>query len=53
MNGRKVLVIVGVLFLIALLIYVFTVPLGTDIPLTGMIDGNEVIVSPRLPGRIV
>ncbi len=53
MTGRKFVVVIGVLFLIALAVYVLTTPRGNDIPLTGIIDGNEVIVSPQITGRIV
>jgi HlyD family secretion protein len=45
--------IIGVVFLIALVFYFFTTPHGRDIPLTGIVDGNEVIVSPQMMGRIV
>jgi HlyD family secretion protein len=45
--------IIGGVFLIAVVFYVFTTPHGRDIPLTGIIDGNEVIVSPQIMGRIV
>jgi HlyD family secretion protein len=40
-------------FLIALVFYIFTTPHGKEIPLTGIVDGNEVIVSPQIMGRIV
>ncbi len=53
MTGRKFLRVLGVLFLVALAFYLFTTPRGSDIPLTGVIDGNEVIVSPQIGGRIV
>jgi HlyD family secretion protein len=53
MNGRKTLILIGVVFLIALGFYLFTTPWGSDIPLTGIVDGNEVIVSPQIAGRIV
>jgi HlyD family secretion protein len=53
MTGRKFVVVIVVLFLIALTVYVLTTPRGNDIPLTGIIDGDEVIVSPQVTGRIV
>src|SRR5208337_2326156 len=34
-------------------VHLFTTPHGREIPLTGIIDGNEVIVSPQIMGRIV
>ena len=33
--------------------YLFSTPRGSEIPLTGIVDGNEVIVSPQMTGRIV
>lgn len=45
--------IIGFVFLIALIFYIFTTPHGREIPLTGIVDGNEVIVSPQITGRIV
>jgi HlyD family secretion protein len=53
MGGRGSFMIIGVVFLIAMVFYVFTTPHGRDIPLTGIVDGNEVIVSPQIMGRIV
>jgi HlyD family secretion protein len=45
--------IIGAVFLIALVFYIFTTPHGKEIPLTGIVDGNEVLVSPQIMGRIV
>jgi HlyD family secretion protein len=42
-----------VIFIVAALAYYFTTPSGNDIPLIGVVDGNEVIVSPQITGRIV
>ena len=53
MTGRKFLRVLIVLFLVALAFYLLTTPRGSDIPLTGIVDGNEVIVSPQITGRIV
>jgi HlyD family secretion protein len=53
MTGRKTLILIGAVFLIALGFYFFTTPRGSAIPLTGIVDGNEVIVSPQMTGRIV
>jgi HlyD family secretion protein len=53
MTGRKFVVMIGVLFAIALVVYILTTPRGNSIPLTGIVDGNEVIVSPQITGRIV
>lgn len=53
MTGRKFVMVIGILFLIALGVYIFTTPSGGDIPLTGLVDGNTVIVSPQITGRLV
>jgi len=53
MNGRKFLVLFGAIFLIAAGIYWYSTPSGNAIPLTGIVDGNEVIVSPQITGRLV
>jgi HlyD family secretion protein len=53
MTGRKFIGFIGVIFLITAVAYYFTTPRGTDIPLIGVIDGNEVVVSPQMTGRII
>ena len=53
MTGKKFMGLLLVLFTIAAIGYFITMPRGNDIPLTGVIDGNEVIVSPQMTGRIV
>ena len=53
MTGRKFVMVIGFLFLIALVVYVLTTPKGGDIPLTGLVDGNTVIVSPQITGRMI
>lgn len=53
MNGRKFFGLLGTLFLIVLIIYLITTPKGNAYPLIGVVDGNEVIVSPQTAGRIV
>jgi HlyD family secretion protein len=52
-TGKKFIILLLVLFCIAATGYFLTVPRGSDIPLTGVIDGNEYIVSPQMTGRIV
>src|SRR5579862_4849487 len=52
-GSKRTFIIIGVVFLIALGFYIFTTPWGKDIPLTGIVDGNEVIVSPQITGRII
>jgi HlyD family secretion protein len=53
MTGRKFFTMLLVIFVIAAVAYYFTTPRGRDIPLIGIVDGNEVIVSPQITGRIV
>jgi HlyD family secretion protein len=53
MTGKKFMGLLLVLFTIAAIGYFLTMPRGSDIPLTGVIDGNEYIVSPQMTGRIV
>jgi HlyD family secretion protein len=53
MTGKKFFIFLGVVFLIALAVYVTSTPRGNDMPLIGVVDGNEVIVSPQITGRIV
>ena len=53
MTGKKFVVLLSIVFLIALTIYLLTTPRGNDIPLTGFVDGNEVIVSPQITGRMI
>jgi HlyD family secretion protein len=53
MTGKKFLMLLAILFTIAATAYFLTTPRGNAIPLIGVIDGNEVIVSPQLTGRIV
>jgi HlyD family secretion protein len=53
MTGKKFMGLLLVIFTIAAVGYFLTMPRGNDIPLTGVIDGNEYIVSPQMTGRIV
>ena len=53
MTGRKFIVVIGMVFLVALIVYFTTTPRGSDISLIGIVDGNEVIVSPQIMGRII
>jgi HlyD family secretion protein len=53
MTGRKFIGFIGVVFILALIVYLFTTPRSNDIPLIGVVDGNEVIVSPQITGRII
>jgi HlyD family secretion protein len=53
MNARnRVFMILGILTILGLCLYFFTVPHSADLQLIGTVDANEVIVSSRIPGRI-
>jgi HlyD family secretion protein len=53
MTGRKFIVFLGVILVIALVVYLTTTPWGNEIPLIGVVDGTEVIVSPQITGRMI
>jgi len=53
MSGVKFLRFLAIIFVVALIVYYVSTPRGRDIPLIGVIDGNEVIVSPQITGRII
>ena len=53
MNARnRILIILGVLFIVALCWYFFTANRSGDLQLIGTVDANEVVISSRIPGRI-
>ena len=49
---NKFLILLGALFLIASLYYVFSTPGGKDLVLVGTVDSNQIVVSPQIGGRI-
>ena len=53
MKISKFFVFVGVLFAISVVVYVTTTPKGSEIPLTGIVTGNDVIVSSQIAGRMI
>src|ERR1700684_3285417 len=53
MKISKFFVFVGVLFAIAMVVYFTTTPHGKEIPLTGIVTGNDVIVSSQIAGRMI
>ena len=53
MKISKFFMFVTILFVIALVVYLTTTPRGNEIPLTGIVTGTDVIVSPQLAGRMV
>jgi len=53
MNPRKrILIIFGAVFLIALVYYLIAGPRDKDLVLIGTVDANQVIVSPQVAGRL-
>lgn len=52
MTISRFFIFLGVVFLMALVLYFATTPKGAEIPLVGLITGKEVIVSPKIVGRI-
>jgi multidrug resistance efflux pump len=52
MKLSKFFMFVGVLFAISLIVYLTSTPHGNEIPLTGIITGNDVIVSSQVAGRM-
>ena len=53
MSGKKFFRLVAIVFVVAFIVYYVTMPRGNDVRLVGVIDGNEVIVSPQVTGRLV
>jgi HlyD family secretion protein len=53
MSGAKFFRLVAIVFVIALVVYYLTMPRGNAIRLVGTVDGNEIIVSPQMTGRLV
>jgi HlyD family secretion protein len=49
---NKFFIILGVIFAIALGYYLISTPRGSDLDLIGIVDANQVIISPQVPGRI-
>ncbi|MBZ5541193.1 MAG: efflux RND transporter periplasmic adaptor subunit [Acidobacteriia bacterium] len=52
MKISRFFIFLGVVFVVALVGYLVSVPHGTEIPLTGVLDSNDVIVSAKITGRI-
>jgi hypothetical protein len=53
MTGRRFFMFLGLVFILALVMYLLSTPRGSDIPLIGIVDGNEVIISPQITGRMI
>lgn len=52
MTFSKFFIFLAVIFTVALVLYILTVPHSGDITLTGVVSGNEVIVSSKIAGRM-
>ncbi len=52
MKVSRFFAFLGVLFVIALVSYLMTTPRGSDLQLTGIVTGTDVIVSPLVQGRL-
>jgi HlyD family secretion protein len=53
MTLRRFLYLLGAVALIALVVYLVTTPRGNAIELIGVVDGNDVVISPQITGRLV
>lgn len=53
MSARnKFFIVLGIIFVGALVFYYFSIPHGSDLDLVGTVDANQVVVSPQTQGRI-
>ena len=53
MTGKKFFTLIGVAFVLSLVGYFLSTPRDKNIELIGVVDGNEVIVSPQITGRMI
>ena len=53
MKISKFFTFVGMLFAVAVVVYLTTTPRGGSIPLTGIVTGNDVIVASQIAGRMI
>jgi HlyD family secretion protein len=49
---NKVMIFLGVIFVVALTYYLFFTPSSKELVLIGTVDSNQVIVSPQIAGRL-
>jgi multidrug resistance efflux pump len=52
MSLRRFLYLLGAVAIVALIIYLVTIPRGNAIEMIGVVDGNDVVVSPQITGRM-
>src|SRR5271156_2052684 len=53
MTGKKFFILLGVVVIISAMVFFAYTPHGNSIPLIGVVDGNEVIISPQITGRMI
>src|SRR5271170_1195087 len=53
MTGKKFFILLGVVVIISAIVFFAYTPHGNNIPLIGVVDGNEVIISPQIAGRMI
>ncbi len=53
MTGKKFFILLGVVVIISAVVFFAFTPHGNNIPLIGVVDGNEVIISPQIAGRMI
>lgn len=53
MTGKKFFILLGVVVIISAVVFFAYTPHGNNIPLIGVVDGNEVIISPQIAGRMI
>jgi HlyD family secretion protein len=52
MTGKKFFILLGVVVIISAIVFFEFTPHGNNIALIGVVDGNEVIISPQIAGRM-
>jgi multidrug resistance efflux pump len=53
MTGKRFFILFVIVLIISAVVYFVFTPHGSSIPLIGVVDGNEVIVSPQIAGRMI
>ncbi len=53
MTGKKFFILLGVVVIISAVVFFAFTPHGNNIPLIGVVDGTEVIISPQIAGRMI
>ena len=53
MTGKKFFILLGVVVIISAIVFFAFTPHGNNIPLIGVVDGTEVIISPQIAGRMI